>query len=105
MSTPKPQSFVDSLHPKKLLKGLKVQFKANIPLHRPGLPEEMASAALFWLRRRAATSPGSTCPSMVVSSQSSASFRAEADRGNELVRSRHDDCEQFGRDNETFFLK
>jgi hypothetical protein len=47
MSTPKPQSFVDSLHPKKLLKGLKAQFKANIPLHRPGLPEEMASAALF----------------------------------------------------------
>jgi NAD(P)-dependent dehydrogenase (short-subunit alcohol dehydrogenase family) len=26
---------------------LKEQFKANIPLHRLGLPEEIASAALF----------------------------------------------------------
>ena len=47
MSAPRPQSFIDSLQPKKLLKGLKVQFKANIPLHRLGLPEEMPSAALF----------------------------------------------------------
>jgi NAD(P)-dependent dehydrogenase (short-subunit alcohol dehydrogenase family) len=26
---------------------LKEQFKANVPLHRLGLPEEIASAALF----------------------------------------------------------
>ncbi len=47
MSAPRPQSFMDSLQPKKLLKGLKVQFRANIPLHRLGLLEEMASAAFF----------------------------------------------------------
>jgi hypothetical protein len=46
MNTLKPQSFVDSLQPKKLLKGPRVQFEANILLHQPGLPEEMASAAL-----------------------------------------------------------
>jgi hypothetical protein len=46
MNNFKPQSFVDSLQPKKLLKGPRVQFKANILLHRPGLPEEMATAAL-----------------------------------------------------------
>jgi 3-oxoacyl-[acyl-carrier protein] reductase len=38
---------MDSLQPKKLLKGLRVQFKANLPLHRLGLPEEMASAAFL----------------------------------------------------------
>jgi hypothetical protein len=47
MSVPAPRLLWTVCNQKKLLKGLKVQFKPNITLHRLGLPEEMASAAFF----------------------------------------------------------
>ena len=37
-SAPRPQSFVDSLQPKKRPKGSRSSSRANIPLHRLGLP-------------------------------------------------------------------
>lgn len=67
LSASRPQSFMDSLQPKKLLKGLKGAVQGKCPLHRLGLPEEMPRLPYSWLRRRAATSPGSTCPSMAAS--------------------------------------
>ena len=50
------------LQRKKLLKGLKAAVQGKCPLHRLGLPEEMPRLPYSWLRRRAATSPGSTLP-------------------------------------------
>jgi NAD(P)-dependent dehydrogenase (short-subunit alcohol dehydrogenase family) len=47
MSAPRPNLLWTDCNQRSCSKGSRVQFKANVPLHRLGLPEEMASAALF----------------------------------------------------------
>jgi len=44
---------------------LKEQFKANVPLHRVGLPEEIASAALFLASKESSYISGIDLPSTV----------------------------------------
>ena len=79
--------------PKKLLKGLRVQLKAKSCTAPAGTAGGNGLGCLFAGLEGSRYVRKMDCASMVVSYQSNASFRAEADRGNELVRSRHDDCE------------